>query len=154
MGQHYRESILLCLRDVEKNPETTSVKKRKRSPLAARLSNTMNALPMRAPSPSKKRKIQQANEGDGNVETTPRSLRSIQFEQNDTSQPSSASTRSSRSPTKHLTQMIFAPQPILLEQFLPRFPGKLPAELTTMLQDIEQRFSRGIAVISDIHEVW
>ena len=52
-----------------------------------------------------------------------------------------------------MAAMVFAPEPILFEQFEKAADAdKLPAELLNMLQSIEE-YSYGRAVISDAHKV-
>lgn len=162
MSQNSRKSVLLWLASVsspENTPTTPRGKKRKRCPLAEHLPTAMNSLLTRTPSPSKRRKIRQADFDDDSVENTPwprlplRSTRDDVSQQSSSSTPSSVVSPRSRSPTKQMAEMLFAPQPILFKQFVPRAPGELPAELNTILQTIERRFSRGIGVVSDAHRV-
>lgn len=163
MSQHSRKSILVWLASL--SPSESSLpapqgEKRKRDPLADRLPNTMNSHPRRTPSPTKRRRPNEADLDEKSLEITPRPQRSIQSAGDDVSrQLSSSSTNSSavsprsRSPTKQMAEMLFAPQPIFFKQFGLHVPGELPAELITILHTLERRFSRGIAVVSDAYKV-
>jgi len=136
-------------------------KKRKRYPLAERYPNAMNHLPARTPSPSKRRKRQDTEVHSNDTENTPRpfnptvllSLRDDASQHSTSSARSSATSPRSRSPTKQMSKMLFAPQPILFKQFVPRRPAELPSDLNTILHTIERRFSRGIAVVPDAYQV-
>lgn len=163
MSQVLSESILSWLENTaspKNSPATYSEqKKRKRDPLQERLPTTMNSSLTRTPSPSKKRRIQNANVDGNSADNTPQPPRTQGFFQ-DPSHTSNSSTRSSvmsspsrsQSPKKQMTEMFFAPQPILYKQFLPRTAGELPAELDALLQIIA-RSSRGIGVVSDAYKV-
>lgn len=115
----------------------------------------MNSLPTRTPSPSKKRKKEQLDLNDNGTEDTPRPLRSVQSTCDDVSQQSSSSARSSaassksRSPTKQMNSMLFAPKPILFKQF---DSDELPAKLDTIFETINQ-YSIGVAVVSEAYKV-
>ena len=123
-------------------------KKRKRYPLAERYPNAMNQLPARTPSPLKRRKRQDTDLRGNDTENTPRpfnptvllSLRDDASQHLTSSARSSATSPRSRSPTKQMSEMLFAPQPILFKQFVPRGPVELPSDLNTILHTIERRF--------------
>lgn len=159
MSQHSHDSVILWLKSVSSSENTPAGRKRERLPLVKRRPNTMNFLPTRTPSPSKRQRVIETNSDGDSVENTPQPRRPVQSTRVSVSQKSSSSTRSSvassksRSPTKQMSEMRFAPQPIIFKHFVPRTSGDLPAELNTLLQTIELRFSRGIAVISDAHKV-
>lgn len=160
MSQYSRASIFEWLATVssKNSPPTRTGKKRKREPLVDRVPNTMNVIPRRTPSPTKRRKVDQADLDHDDAIITPRPIHSVDsFGHDDSHQITSSASSSglmprSRSPTKQMAALIFAPQPILYEQFMPEDAGKLPAELVSILQSLE-RCSRGIAVISDDHQV-
>ena len=158
-----RQSVHLWLMEL---PNSTNReqrgKKRKRYPLAERYPNAMNQLPARTPSPLKRRKRQDTDLRGNDTENTPRpfnptvllSLRDDASQHLTSSARSSATSPRSRSPTKQMSEMLFAPQPILFKQFVPRGPVELPSDLNTILHTIERRFLRGIAVVSDAYQVW
>lgn len=162
MSQYSRASVLEWLDTVSSKdfPPTRTGTKRKREPLVDRLPNTMNVVPRRTPSPTKRRKLDQADlDDDDVVDITPRPIHSVDAAGHDGSQPVTSSASSgalsprSRSPIKQMAAMLFAPQPILFKQFAPEDAEKLPLELVSMLQSLEQ-LSQGVAVISDAHQVW
>lgn len=159
MSQNSHQSVVLWLKSVSSSENAPAGRKRKRRPLVKRRPTTMNSLPTRTPSPSKRQKVVQANSDDESVENTPQPRRPLQSARVGVSQKSSSSTRSSiassksRSPTKQMSKMLFAPQPIMFKQFVPDASGEFPAELNTLLQAVELRFSRGIAVVSDAYKV-
>ncbi|KAF2835302.1 hypothetical protein M501DRAFT_1044332 [Patellaria atrata CBS 101060] len=119
----------------------------------------MNHLLPRTPSPSKRRKRQDTDIQGNDAENTARpfnptallSLRDDASQHSTSSARSSATSPRSRSPTKRISDMLFAPQPIVFKQFVPRGPAELPSDLNTILNTIERRFSRGIAVVSDAY---
>lgn len=168
MSQYSRASVLEWLDSVSSkdSPPIRTERKRKREPLVERLPNTMNVFPRRTPSPTKRRKLDQTGWGPDNdddndgAEITPRPrIHSVDSAGQDGSQPITSSASSgalssrSRSPTKQMAAMLFAPQPILFKQFAPEDAEKLPSELVSMLQSLEQ-FSEGVAVVSEAHQVW
>lgn len=159
MSQHSHDLVILWLKNVSSSENSPAGRKRKSLPLVKRCPNTMNSLPTRTPSPSKRQRVMEANSDDDSVENTLEPRCPVQSARVSISQKSSSSTRSSvassksRSPTKQMSKMRFAPQPIIFKHFVPRTSGELPAELNTLLQTVELRFSRGIAVISDAHKV-
>lgn len=162
MSQYSRASVLEWLNEVspEDSPSTRTDRKRKREPLVDCLPNTMNIAPKRTPSPTKRRKLDQVDLSDADIDITPRPIHSIDSTEQDGSQQinssasSSALSPRSRSPAKQMAAMFFAPEPILFEPFEEAADAdKFPAELIHMLQSIEE-YSDGMAVISDAHQVW
>lgn len=119
----------------------------------------MNSLPLHTPPPSKRQKTQLLILDDDSAKNTPRSLRPVQSVRSDSSHQSSSSSHSSvvsarsRSSTKQMAEMLFAPQPILYEQFVPASSGGHPAELNTIWHTIQRQFSRGLGVVSDAYKV-
>lgn len=161
MSQYSRASVLEWLESVssENSPPTRTGKKRKREPLIDCLPNAMNVIPRRTPSPTKKRRLDQADLDDDGVDVTPKPIYSVDSAGYDVSQQNTSSASSgalsprSRSPTKQMAELLFAPEPILFKQFMAEDAEKLPPDLVSMLQSLE-RFSRGTAVVSDAHQVW
>ena len=160
MSQYSRASVLQWLSGVSStsSPPTQKGNKIRREPLIDRSPNIMNILPRSTPSPTKRRKLNQKDLDDDNIEITPRPLRSLDSGGHDGSQQISSSASSgaqsprSRSPTKQMAALVFAPEPLLFKQFSPEVARKFPAGLIDLLKAIE-RFSKGIGVISNTHQV-
>ena len=75
------------------------------------------------------------------------------FQSSSISARSSVVSTKSRNSSKQMTQMLFVSQFILYKLFDFRVFDDFSAELNVILHDIEERFSKGIAVVFDAYEM-
>jgi hypothetical protein len=141
----YFESVLVWLKSVSSDsaysPRTG--KKRKKTLLPARSESAESASSKGNLPSSKRRKLQDIDTDDENVNEY---LPSREPTFTDTSRASSGDP----SPYDQLARLQIAAQPVLIKNFADC--SKVPTELGTILETIKKRFSRGTEVISEAYK--